>query len=223
MPIDPGPRRRFLEQAASVGAACAAVPLGAWGADEPVRRHGRATLVGADAMPIKAGSLPVLENLIFHYPFVGTPVFLIRLNGPAEGGVGPGRSVVAFSAICAHQLAYPTREFSVISFRAKAGGPNARGEVIHCCAEHSQYDPAHQARVVGGPAPHALAAIVLEHDAATDQLTAVGTRGTELFDKFFAKYEVRLAMEHRGRERRPVEGSCVVKPLSNFCRQQVVC
>jgi len=42
--------------------------------------------------------------------------------------------------------------------------------VIHCCSEHSQYDPAEGARVVAGPAPQPLAAILLDHDPASDAL-----------------------------------------------------
>jgi hypothetical protein len=95
--------------------------------------------------------------------------------------------------------------------------------VIHCCSEHSEYDVAAGARVLGGPAPHPLAAIVLEHDAARDALHAVGTLGGELFEQFFAKYEMRLALEHGGRARSRSGDTCVVQPLESFCRQQVRC
>ncbi|HVL57760.1 MAG TPA: (2Fe-2S)-binding protein, partial [Burkholderiaceae bacterium] len=140
-----------------------------------------------------------------------------------RGGVGAGRSVVAFSAICAHQLAYPTRDISFISYRDAAGPVDRRARVIHCCAEHSQYDPADGGRVLGGPATQPLAAILLEHDPATDELTAIGTQGGEMFDAFFAKYEFRLAMEHGGRARQPSEPTEVVVPLEQYCRQQVRC
>ena len=70
--------------------------------------------------------------------------------------------------------------------------------MIHCCSEHSQYDPAEGGRVLAGPAPQPLAAILLDYDAAADELYAVGTLGGEMFDEFFAKYEFRLALEHGG-------------------------
>jgi hypothetical protein len=61
------------------------------------------------------------------------------------------------------------------------------------------------ARVVSGPAPQPLAAILLEYDAAQDALFALGTVGAEQFDAFFDKYRVRLALEYgEGRARENV-------------------
>ncbi len=76
--------------------------------------------------------------------------------------------------------------------------------------------------MVAGPAPQPLAAILLEHDAATDELYTVGTLGGEMFNDFFQKYEFRLAMEHPAPKVR-VSGACVVQPLDNYCKQQVKC
>src|SRR6266850_2372424 len=98
------------------------------------------------------------------------------------------REFVAYSAICAHRLTYPTRDISFISYRAEKSAGNRFSSVIHCCSEHSQYDPAEGARVVAGPAPQPLAAILLEHDAGTDEVHAIGTLGGELFNEFFEKY-----------------------------------
>jgi arsenite oxidase small subunit len=130
---------------------------------------------------------------------------------------------VAYSAICAHKLTYPTRDISFISFRAEKSAGNKLGAVIHCCSEHSQYDPAEGARVVAGPAPQPLAAILLEHNPATDEIHAVGTLGGELFNEFFSKYEFKLALEHGGAARHAVAGSCIVQELDRYCRQQVKC
>jgi len=94
--------------------------------------------------------------------------------------------------------------------------------VIHCCAEHSQYDPADGARVLAGPAPQPLAAILLDYDAGSDELTAVGTLGGEMFNQFFAKYQLRLQLEGAP-GRVPVAASCAVIELENYCRQQVKC
>jgi len=139
-----------------------------------------------------------------------------------RGGLGPRRSIVAYSAICAHQLAYPTREISFISYRIEKSPRNKLGNVIHCCAEHSQYDPAEGARVLAGPAPQPLAAILLEHDAKTDELSAVGTLGGEMFNQFFAKYEVRLSLEGVT-PRAAAATTSVVYEMENYCRQQVKC
>ena len=78
--------------------------------------------------------------------------------------------------------------------------------------------------MVAGPAPQPLAAILLEHDAASDELTAVGTLGGEMFNEFFAKYEFRLALENGGAPRAPVAGDAAwCTELENYCRQQVKC
>lgn len=230
-------RRNFLRWcAAGAAAAPLADPLAA-GA-EPVL-YGRAKLVDDRGAPLKAAAIPAGRNLIYHYPFAATPCFLLNLGKPAKasarlktadhrdyewkGGVGAARAVVAYSAICAHQLAYPTKEISFISYRAEAGPRNRHAQVIHCCAEHSQYDPADGGRVLAGPAPQPLAAILLEHDARTDELAAVGTLGGEMFREFFAKYEFRLAMENGGGARQAVSGTAVVRDLDLYCRQQVRC
>ncbi len=78
--------------------------------------------------------------------------------------------------------------------------------------------------MVAGPAPQPLAAILLEHDAASDELTAVGTLGGEMFNEFFAKYEFRLALDNGGAPRaRRCPARAVVTELENYCRQQVKC
>ena len=141
------------------------------------------------------------------------------------GGVGPRNAIVSYSAICAHRLSYPTRQISFISYRTAAGPAKiTHNNVIHCCSEHSEYDPATGARVLGGPAPQPLSAVLLEHDKATDHLYAVGTLGGEVYEAFFAKYEFKLALEYGDkRARQPVAGSAVVTELQNYCRQQVQC
>jgi Rieske Fe-S protein len=207
-------------------------------ADAQPRLYARAKLVDAKGAPLRASAVPANRNFIFHYPFAATPCFLLNLGKPAaasvqlktagndtyewKGGVGGARSVVAYSAICAHKLSYPTRDISFISFRTEKSARNRHGAVIHCCSEHSQYDPAQGARVVAGPAPQPLAAILLEHDAKTDEMHAVGTLGGEMFNEFFQKYDFKLAMEHSG-PRAAVAGSSVVQPLDNYCKQQVKC
>jgi arsenite oxidase small subunit len=234
-PKEPMERRQFMLGCA---AAAAMSPLAAR-ADARPHYYGRARLVDAAGRPIKAAELPPERNFIFHYPFAGTPCFLLNLGKPTRpaaelktassdtyrwsGGVGRAHSVVAYSAICAHRMTYPTREISFISYRAERTPQNRFAHVIHCCSEHSQYDPAEGARVVAGPAPQPLAAILLDHDAATDALYAIGTLGGEMFGEFFSKYEFRLTLEHNGHAHDPVRGSCVVSELTEYCRQQVKC
>ncbi len=230
-------RRDFVKFCAASAAAAGAPPLPA--RDARAHFYARARLVDESGAPLRAGAVPARSNLIFHYPYTATPCFLLNLGrrvGPSarlatadqrayewQGGVGPLRSIVAYSAICAHRMAYPTRDISFISFRREKSARNRHANVIHCCAEHSQYDPAEGARVVAGPAPQPLAAILLEHVAGEDALYAVGTLGGEMFEDFFAKYRFRLELENGGAPRQPVDGSCVVRRLEDYCRQQVKC
>lgn len=229
-------RREFIKLCAATAAAAGAPAVAA---DARPQWYPRARLVGEDGAPLRARGIPANRNLIFHYPYAATPCFLLNLGRPAKaaaqlqtadrqpyewrGGVGAQRSIVAYSAICAHRLSYPTRDISFISYRPEKSARNKFANVIHCCSEHSQYDPADGGRVLAGPAPQPLAAILLEHDAASDELTAVGTLGGEMFNEFFGKYEFRLAMESGGTARRPVQGSAVVVALENYCKQQVKC
>ena len=232
-------RRRFLESCAVVsGAAGIGALSGAW-ASTPPRLYERTRLVDKFGAPLKAGGLEAETNYVFHYPYAGTPCFLLKLERPVtasatlrredgatyawDGGVGPGRSVVAFSAICAHKLAYPTRDISFIRYQPQKSA-TSDAHVIHCCADHSVYDPANGARVLQGPAPQPLAAILLAYDSATDGLSALGTVGAEQFDRFFDKYDFKLGMEYgQGKAKLPVGNATVVRELAQFCRQTVQC
>jgi len=229
-------RRRFVLACA---ASALAASLPAAPADASPRLYSRARLVDPARRPLRARSLAVNRNFVFHYPFAGTPCFLLNLGAPTRpaaelktadgdayewtGGVGPDRSIVAYSAICPHRLTYPTREISFISYREEKSAGSRFAHVIHCCSEHSQYDPAEGARVLAGPAPQPLAAILLDYDPETDGLFATGTLGGEMFNEFFRKYEFRLTLDTNGRFRAAVEAECVVSELTDYCRQQVKC
>ncbi|MEO7391315.1 MAG: (2Fe-2S)-binding protein [Ramlibacter sp.] len=232
-------RRSFIESC-TAGAAClsAAAAIPASAADARPRDYSRALLVDERGDAIKASLLKPRTNYVFHYPFEATPVFLLDLGKPAmpqslstrtrdayawPGGVGPRRSVVAYSAICAHQLVYPTRDVSFISFRKTRAQRGVQDELIHCCAEHSQYDPARGAQVLSGPATQPLCAVLLTHDAKADTLTAYATLGGELFDDFFMKYEMKLSLEVGPKARHAVSGQSVVAELSKFCRNAIQC
>src|SRR5579862_9122413 len=146
-------RREFIKVCAASAAATGSPAAVA----EDARPHlyNRAKLVAPNGAPLRARAVPAQRNLVFNYPFASTPCFLLNLGKPVKparlatadrhgyqwgGGVGAGRSIVAFSAICAHQMAYPTKEISFISYRTEKSARNRFANVIHCCAEHSQYD-----------------------------------------------------------------------------------
>ena len=232
-------RRDFLAACAGC-AALANAPLGAT-SESRYRSYGRVRLVDQRRQPLRAHDLVAGRNYIFHYPYEGTPCFLIELGKPTSqnvtlrtehgaayqwaGGVGPKRSIVAYSAICTHRMTYPTRQISFISYRERSTSPAASAKnTIHCCSEHSEYDPASGAQVIRGPAPQPLSGIVLEYQPATDGLIATGTIGAEIYSAFFSKYELRLEMDHgSGRARQRVAGTAVVMDLESFCKQQVRC
>ena len=231
-------RRAFLGACGLLASTAALPGTAASGADAAPRLYRRVKLIDIHGAPIRASRLAAETNYVFQYPYAATPCFLLRLPRSAatqatlrredglrydwSGGVGPDRSVVAFSAICAHKLAYPTREVSFIRYQ-RSRSATSGGAVIHCCADHSIYDPVEGARVVSGPAPQPLAAIVLEHDAAADELHATGTLGAEQFDRFFAKYELKLGIEYGAKGRAPVDGTSVVRELEQYCRNTIQC
>lgn len=232
-------RRQFVETC-SAGVAClsAAAALPAFAADARPKAYARSVLTNEYGDPIKASQLQIQTNYVFHYPFEATPVFLLKLDKPAlpqtlstkrkdsytwPGGVGPQRNIVAFSAICAHQLVYPTPQVSFISFRKSKAKKGVADNLIHCCAEHSQYDPAQGARVLNGPAEQPLCAVLLEHDPQADTLTAYATLGGELFDEFFRKYEFKLSLDVGPQAKHAVAGKAAVWELERFCRNPIQC
>jgi Rieske Fe-S protein len=231
-------RRQFLTSCAVLGGAGFLSGEDARAQGEP-RRYARARLLDVHGQPIRARDLAADTNYVFQYPYAATPCLLVKLSRPPatqvslkrndgtayawQGGVGADRNVVAFSAICAHKLAYPTREVSFIRYQPAASATSG-ANVIHCCADHSVYDPAEGARVLSGPAPQPLAAILLEHDPADDGLYALGTVGAEQFDAFFDKYRMRLALEYgEARARNAVATSTIVRELANYCRTTIQC
>ncbi len=228
-------RRDVMRQAACVaGAWAASGALPAIGG-EP-QRHPRSRLVNHLGDPFFARQLKPGEPHLFNYPFVASPVFLLAMERevgvvelatedkqhyPSPAGVGPNKSIVAFSAICAHKLMYPTPALSFIGVRKGLSGEPA--QVIHCCGDNSRYDPQQGARVIAGPAPQPLAAVLLEWDARSDQLHAVGTQGGEMFKAFFDKYGFKLDTEYGARAKAASGATTVVQPASAYSKQWQSC
>lgn len=239
-------RRRFMRFCATTAVLAAGADPGAFAeSDARLRRYERVKLVDERDRPITAATLKVGENYLFYYPYVATPCFLLNLGKATtaaslqtedgqvyqwNGGVGPHRSVVAFSAICAHKMSHPAREVSFINYRHQPAtfvdahdNTAQRGQVIYCCSEKSVYDPVNGARVLGGPAKQPLTAIVLEQDK-DGALHAIGTVGGEMYDKFFERFSSRLSLEFRTNDvRKLVTGAATVKPLVAYCRNQILC
>jgi len=240
-------RRSFVKLCASLAAAVSARPGVLAQEQGAVRHFNRVKLVDADGRAVSPAALAVGENYVFHYPYVSTPCFLLSVGRPVpggqiletesgrpyewRGGVGPDQSVVAFSAICSHKMTHPSPSVSFINYRHEAtafeasdGERARRAHIIYCCSEKSVYDVTRGCRVLGGPAPQPLAAVLLEYDPQERALHAAGTYGGELFEPFFEKFRERLQLEYLITDvRERVSGSSTVEPLEEFSRRRVLC
>lgn len=201
----------------------------------PLKPFNRVQLVDAQGQPIKAQALSASEAYIFHYPYTGTPCFLINLpakpqggeklvsdNGEYtwEGGAGPNGTIVAMTAICPHQLTYPTRKRALINYYANASSEiAARPGVIVCCEHERVYDPAQGGKMIatGKKATQPLASIRLEHDPASDSIYAIGVYGGARFDDFFRKYKKKLLQEYGpGEGREEAAGGALTLPMREY-------
>lgn len=239
-------RRRFIQACLAAGLA----PLGKAAVaakEEPYQSFPSVRLIKAESgIPFTLDDIEPATDYVFFYPFRGTPCLLLDLGVPTAegvelrteagaayrwpGGIGPRRSVVAYSAICAHRMAHPTKSVSFIGYRPdvdkfmdKDKQVQERAKVIHCCSENSVYDPSHGCRVLGGPAPQPLAAVSLEV-GETGALTAVGTVGPTQFARFFEAYGPRLELEFGlGEPQQPIGDVAEVMPLSDYTQYRVRC
>jgi len=232
-------KRRDFVQLCAASAAGAALPDASQAATLTARKYPRVKLTDEKGQALRLAAIAAGTTYVFDYPYAATPAFLLRLGSPVasgillkteagepyqwEGGIGADKSVVAYSAICAHKMTYPTRQVSFIGYRDAPSPAAGRGKVITCCSDRSVYDPAAGARVVSGPAPQPLATVLLEHDAKADEVFAAGTFGGEMFAEFFRKYEFRLQLEMGNRAKAAAEGTAVVRPLESYSTQWAKC
>ena len=79
-------QRRDFIQVCAASAALASAP-GHAAVDLRPRFYSKARLMDERSQPLKAQSLAVGRNYIFHYPFEGTPCFLINLGKPTGQNV----------------------------------------------------------------------------------------------------------------------------------------
>jgi arsenite oxidase small subunit len=233
-------RRRFVKACGAM-AAVAAASSGRIGQPAfALEDAPRLKLVDGAGAPIKAAALEVGANYVFLYPHVSTPCLLLRLGAATPrdvertnrdeaaytwpGGVGSDGDVVAYSAICSHALSYDSGATSFLTYNAAESGLSGVQGAITCCAHGSAFDAANGGAVVAGPAEFPLAAVTLEHDADSDELTAVGLIGTELIDDFFDAYRADLNKEFgRGAYRALLEETTTVLPIDEYSALVVRC
>jgi arsenite oxidase small subunit len=106
------------------------------------------------------------EAVSFQYPWEDTLAtnYLIMLNEPAGGGIGPENNVVAFNSFCTHQGGPLAGQFHADSGVA---GP--------CPLHWTTFDLTRHGMVVSGHATQGLPQITLELEG--DEIVATGVMG----------------------------------------------
>jgi len=176
---------------------------------ELFRSYEKVRLVDKAGKPIRYSALKKETPYIFMYPYASTPCFLLRTDTATlknvklmaedgteyvwKGGVGKDKDLVAYSAICAHQLTHPAPSDSFITYVPKGGKTMAykKGGVIVCSSHMSAYDPKAGAKVLAGPAPQPLAAIILEVDK-DGHIWASAVLGPDKFHDYFRSFKPEL-------------------------------
>lgn len=159
-------RRIFLKSstsaAAAVGAAGAAFVPGAAQAAAPMGSS--ATNLNYPKRGVgKAGGMPVNQAVSFSYPDNSSPCVAIRMGAPVTGGVGPNKDIVAFSSLCTH-MGCPVQYDSAT-------------KTFKCGCHFSIFDPENGGQMVCGQATEDLPRVMLDYDAKTDTVNAVGIDG----------------------------------------------
>jgi arsenite oxidase small subunit len=131
-----------------------------------------AVVAGAEAVDAEARSYPSLRvvalsrlgvnrAVTFDYPLEGQSNVLVDLGGAVPGGVGPKKSIVAFSALCQHM-------------GCPVGYDRGRRELV-CPCHQSRYDPERLGSIIQGVATRALPRVHLE--VRSGAVYAVGVDG----------------------------------------------
>jgi len=196
-------------------------------------------LKDADGNALKVSTLVEEENYIFNYPHAATPAIMVNLATATgkdiklkaadgteyiyTGGVGAKGTLVAFSAICPHQLTYPKKEMSMFQYVGEKGKTLAydKGGVFVCSSHLSAFEPKEGGKVVGGPANEGLASIILEIDK-DDNIWAVAVLGPVKFQDFFDAFKQDLKAEYGRRgAKKLVETEAKVQALKNFSAELI--
>jgi len=110
-----------------------------------------------------AAQMAVGQPVAFLYPDDSSPCTAVRMGTPIEGGVGPGKDIVAYSTLCTH-MGCPV-------------GYDANSRCFKCPCHYSTFDAEKGGQMICGQATENLPRIVLEYDAASGGLTAIAVNG----------------------------------------------
>jgi arsenite oxidase small subunit len=130
-------RRELLAAGAVTGVAVAAEAE----TSEAARSYPRVRVIDLDRLRVN-------RPVVFRYPLRAQPNILLDLGGPVPAGVGPNRSIVAFSTLCQHMGCGVTYQ------------RNWRELVCPC--HQSRYDPERLGSIIQGVATRALPRVLLE-------------------------------------------------------------
>jgi Rieske Fe-S protein len=164
-------------------------------------------LLDVDGSPLTAAKVMAEYDVttpdlyLFYYPLRNEPNFLLNL-APAPGtsvgatdvpgGIGPKRSIVAYSAICQH-LGCPAPALAYYPPGTCPQTPGGKPFYIHCSCHGSTYDVANGAANLTGPAVLPLPQVTLEWSPSDDLIYAVGETGPPVnghFDTLSGDYGV---------------------------------
>lgn len=197
-------------------------------------------LKDAEGNPLKSAALVKEENYVFNYPYVGTPAIMVDLTSAAQkdlklkaedgteyvfrGGVGANGTIVAFSAICPHQLTHPQPDMSMFQYVPESGKTLSydKGGVFVCTSHLSAFEPKQGGKVVGGPAGEGLAQIILEIDAE-DDIWAVAVLGPVKFQDYFDAFkdEFKKFYGNKRKAKKLKKEEAKVQPLKNFSKELI--
>lgn len=159
-------RRIFLQ---SSGGAAAVVGTGAaallpTGAQAATPAGGTSTNLNYPKSDVgKAGGMPVNQAVSFSYPDDSSPCVAIRMGSAVPGGVGPNRDIVAYSTLCTH-MGCPVQY-------------EGAEKIFKCHCHFSMFDAENAGQMVCGQATEDLPRVLLDYDAKTDTVSAVGVDG----------------------------------------------
>lgn len=234
-------RRGFLKLSGTTAAAIVVAPSLI---TQPLRAedgklyesYDKIMLKDSEGNPLKVDKVVEQENYVFHFPHVATPCILVKLDGPCEknvklsaddgteytfnGGIGDG-SIVAYSAICPHQLTHPTPDTTFFQYVPKGtktlAYDKAVGGVFVCSSHLSAFTPKDGGKRVTGPATEGLTQIVLEVDDK-GVIWAVGALGPNKFHEYLKafKSEFKKYYGNKRKAKKLVKTEAKVTTLKNF-------
>ena len=146
-------RRQMLTLGAAAGVAAGLGPGGRASAQTPKPQP---TVAVTPLVGLEPG-----DEVPFDYPDEESPAVLLRLPGPADGGVGPDQSIVAYSTLCTHK-GCPVAYY-------------ADHQMLICPCHWSSFDPAKGGRMIIGQASQGLPRITLRVEAG--MIEAIGVEG----------------------------------------------